>query len=70
MSDKISGFTVVFESDVSQEYMDTVKQMVGSIKHVVSIEPVISSTSMFIGESKERTRIINFLIKSIQSDFK
>jgi len=70
MSDKISGFTVVFESDVSQEYMDTVKQMVGSIKHVVSIEPVISSTSMFIGESKERTRIVNFLINSIQSDFK
>jgi len=70
MSDKYQGFTVVFEHDVSEEYMDTVKKMVYSIKGVAKIEPVLMGTSQFLGESKERNRIVNFLIDAIKSDFK
>jgi len=70
MSDKISGFTVVFDDAVSEEYMETVKQMVYSIKHVSKIDTVIQGSGQYIGEMKERARIINSLIESIKKEFK
>lgn len=70
MANTIQGFTVVFDESVPEEYMDTVKKMVYSIKYVAKIEPVVQSTSQFLGEMKEKTRIANFLIEAIKSDFK
>lgn len=69
MSNKICGFTVVFENSVSEEYMDMVKQSVSLIKGVATIEPVIENTGAFIGASQESHRIKMFLIDAVKFDF-
>jgi len=70
MSDKISGFTVVFKESVSEEYMDMVKQSVSLIKGVGTIEPIVEGIDTFLGASQEGSRIKRFLIDMIKSDFK
>ena len=70
MSSKITGFTVVFEDSVTEEYMDMVKYALTLYKKVSSVEPIEEGVATFIGRSQENTRIKNELIKMIQNDFK
>lgn len=37
MSDKFCGLYVTFEKEISEEYLETVKQMIGSIKGVINV---------------------------------
>lgn len=70
MSNKISGFTVVFEESVSEEYMDRIKNVVLLLHNTATVEPIVEDTSTYIGQSKEAYRIKNFLIEAIKNDFK
>lgn len=69
MSNKISGFTIVFENSVSEEYMDKVRQSLTLINGVSSVEPIVEDTSTFIGQSQEGYFIKKILIDLITSDF-
>jgi hypothetical protein len=70
MSDKINGFTVIFEKPVSEEYMDTVKNAVYLIKGVLSVEDIIvDDPNTYVGEMRERTRIYQAVLEVIKSDF-
>jgi len=42
MSDKFSGFIVTFEKEVSQEWMNRVKDAVLMIKYVIDVEPIVA----------------------------
>lgn len=70
MSNKICGFTVIFENSVSEEYMDRVRNAISIIDGVAKVEPVIESADAFIGASQESHRIKMFLIDAVKKDFK
>lgn len=69
MSNKISGFTVVFENSVSEEYMNRVKESLSLIHGVSTVEPIVEDTCTFIGQSQEGYFIKKTLIDLITSDF-
>lgn len=69
MSDKISGFTVVFENSVSEEYMIRIKDAIKLIDGIATIEPIVEDTSTYIGQSQEGYRIKNVLFDLIKTDF-
>lgn len=70
MGNRIIGFTVVFEENVSEQYMDAVKQSIMLMSGTAKIEPVIQDSSSFVATSQERFRISRALIDFIETDFK
>lgn len=69
MSDRISGFTVVFKKAVTEEYMDLLKSAIYLYEGVADVKPVVENTETFLGMSQESHRIKNRLIEFISSDF-
>lgn len=69
MSDSINGFTVIFKDSVSEEYMDKVENAISLMKGVVKVERVVEGVDSFIAASQENSRIRNFLLDCIRTDF-
>lgn len=70
MSNKISGFTVVFKEGFSEQYMDKIKDAVMLFDGVVSVEPIVEDTQTYIGKSQEGYRIKQAIIDLVKNDFK
>lgn len=69
MSDKITGFTVVFKEAVSEDYFEMVKTSLSIIKGVIEVKPVVQGIESFISSAAESNRIKDELITLIRSDF-
>ena len=69
MSNKISGFTVVFKEGYSEQYMDKVKDAVMLFDGVIKVEPIVEDLPTYMGASQENSRIRNAVIDFLKSDF-
>lgn len=70
MSNRISGFTVVFKDSVHEEYMDSIKNAVLLFDGVATVSPIVEDASTFIGASQESHKIKMFLIDAVKNGFK
>ena len=65
MSDKIKGFTVTFDSDVSQEYADIVANSVRIITHVQDVELSVSDSNDHMNRMRVTKEVREKLYKLI-----
>lgn len=61
----IRGITVLFEKNVSEEYIDMIEQMLILTKHVSKVKRDVDNPEKWISESKIRSEIHEKLFKVI-----
>lgn len=64
----IRGITVLFEENVSEEYVDMIEKMLILTKRVSKVERDVESPSTWITESKVRSEIREKLFKVLYED--
>lgn len=65
MSNKIKGFTVVLEKDVSEEYAGHISNAIRMITGVIDVTHVIANPHDFIEQSRCNTAMTEKLLKVI-----
>lgn len=69
MSNKIKGFTVVLDRDVSEEYFDRIKEAIEMMRYVDHVEPSLSCADDYIVEfntkSKLRDKFYGFIKENL-----
>ncbi len=70
MSNSIKGFTVTLDKDVSDEGFETLSNAIMALKHVVHVEPSISTYDDFITrmrvKSEYREKFWKFMNEEIK----
>lgn len=59
----VRGITVLFEKNVSEEYVDMIEKMLILTKHVSKVERDVDNPSTWITESKIRAELHEKLFK-------
>lgn len=62
MSDKIKGFAVALEADISQEQADLVQVALSQIRGVLRVEAEVQDISGYIAEARARNELASKLI--------
>ncbi len=66
MSTNYKGFTVTFEQDVSEEYMDMVKTSIEIMKGVIDVTPSKTNMDDHMNRESIRYELINKLYKTLK----
>lgn len=59
MSDKFCGLYVAFDKGVSEEYIETIRPLISSIKGVISVESKISNPDHWFAREQAKLELLN-----------
>jgi hypothetical protein len=68
MSDKIKGFLVTFEKDISEENFEQVKNAVAHIRNVQSVKPYITKIEDYMLYERAQSELGNKLLAFVRKE--
>lgn len=66
MSNKYCGVYVTFQSEISGEYLETVKNLISSIKGVISVQEKVSDIDHWMAREQTKHEIRMKLLEALK----
>lgn len=57
MTDRYAAFIVVLDRDLRSDDAEGIRTALGLIRHVVSVEPVVADSTLFIARAQARAEL-------------